>query len=153
MFDICSCSGYENDIARLECRCEKRIPVLEWDAFVDQNCVRAKLGRINVQTTAARKRTAQRKIDEEIKRKALEESPPSQTAECSTEAASTDSCGSTCAEFEMPKKVESKCQNRYSYDQLAIASDRYLVSSRATAAIVNAALQDMGLLTDESMLN
>ena len=154
MFDVCNCSCYENGIARLECKCDKHIPVLEWDAIVDQKYRVGKghLGRIVVQTTAARKRTAQRKTNKEIKRKTFEKPPPLQTAECLSETASTDSCEGTCTEFKVPKELESKCQNRYSYDQLAILSHRYRVINRATAAIVNAALQDMGHLTDENML-
>ena len=96
--------------------------------------------------TAARKRTVQTKIDEEIKRKTLEEPPPLQTAQCLSKAPSTVICGNTRTEFEVPKELESKCQNRYSSDQLAIASGCYRVSRRATAAIVNAALQDMRFL-------
>ena len=64
MFDICSCSCYENGIARLECRCDKRILVLKWDVFVDKKLQKSQLGRIDVQTTLAQKETAQRKIDD-----------------------------------------------------------------------------------------
>ena len=68
-------------------------------------------------------------MDEEIKRKTLEEPTPYKTAECSSEAASTDSCRSTCCQFLVPKELKSKCRNRYSYNQLTIVSDRYRVRS------------------------
>ena len=103
--------------------------------------LRANWAEQTYKRTAARKRTAQRKIDEKIKRKMLEDPLPLPTTECSSEVASTDSCGSTCTEFEVPKELKSKCQNRYLYDQLAILSNRYRLSSRETAAIVDAALQ------------
>ena len=53
----------------------------------------------------------------------------------------------------MPKELKSKYQNRYSYDQPAIVSDRYRVSSRASAATANAALQDTEILADENILD
>ena len=68
MFDICSCSCYGNGIARADCRCDLRLPLLKWDAFVDQKLRKGQLGRIDVKTTAARKRTAQRKEQEEKSR-------------------------------------------------------------------------------------
>ena len=71
------------------------IPVLDWDAFMDQKLCKGQLGRINVQMTAAQKQTAQTKIDEEIKGKTLEEPPSLLTVECSSKGASTGSCGST----------------------------------------------------------
>ena len=49
--------------------------------------------------------------------------------------------------------MEENQQNRFSYAKLAIVSDRYQVSSRDTAAIVNAALEDMGLLNDSNKLD
>ena len=61
LFDICSCSCYGNGIARADCRCDQRIPLLEGDAFADQKLRKGQLGRIDVKKTAARKRTAQRK--------------------------------------------------------------------------------------------
>ena len=36
MFDICSCRCYGNGIARADCRCDLRILLFEWNAFVDQ---------------------------------------------------------------------------------------------------------------------
>jgi hypothetical protein len=44
-------------------------------------------------------------------------------------------------------------QNRYKYDELAITTDRYIVSCRVAAAIVNAALKDMGILDQSNMLD
>ena len=78
---------------------------------MDQKLRKGQFSVLDVQTTAAQKQTVQKKIDEEIK--ALEAPPPLQTTEYSSEAANTDSCESKCTEFEVPKELESKCQNRY----------------------------------------
>ena len=48
--------------------------------------------------------------------------------------------------------MNERSQNRYVYDNQAIVSDRYRVSSRATATIVNAALEDTKFLWDENKL-
>ena len=44
-------------------------------------------------------------------------------------------------------------QNRFTYSNLAITADRYQVSSRAAAALVNAALKDMILLIESNLLD
>ena len=46
--------------------------------------------------------------------------------------------------------LDGRSQYRYVYDNLAIVSDGYRVSSSATAAIVNAAWEDMRILWDEN---
>ena len=46
IFDICSCSCYDNSTARTDFRCDQRIPVSEWDAFVDQKLHKGQLGRV-----------------------------------------------------------------------------------------------------------
>ena len=81
MFDICSCSCYGNEIARADCKYDLRIPLLEWDAFVYQKLRNGQLGRIDVKTTAARKRTAKRKEQEEKKQKLIKEPEQIEVAE------------------------------------------------------------------------
>ena len=98
---------------------------------MNQKLRKSQLGRIDAQT----KPTVQKKVVEEIERKTLEEPLPLQTAECLSEYANTDSCGSICTEFELRKELESKCQTRYFCHQFAIVSDYYRVSSRATVAL------------------
>ena len=49
--------------------------------------------------------------------------------------------------------LDGRSQNRYVCNNPAIVSDRYRVSSRATAAIVNAALEDMRILRDKNKLD
>ena len=49
--------------------------------------------------------------------------------------------------------MDGRSENRYVYDNLAMVPDRYRVSSRATAAIVNAALEDMRILQYENKLD
>ena len=157
MFDICSCSRYDNGIARADCRCDLRIPLLEWDAFVDQKLRKGQLGRIDVKTKAARKRTAQRKEQEEKKQKLRKEPEQVEIAEHLSEVESIDSSESSCSDYQLSHTIlDGRSQNRYVYDNLAkvaIVSVRYRVSSRATAAIVNAVLEDMRILRDESKLD
>src|ERR1700755_1125340 len=44
-------------------------------------------------------------------------------------------------------------QNRFTYNKLSVTAERYSVSSRAAAAIVNAALEDMGILNQGNILD
>ena len=144
MFDICSCSCGGNGIARAECRCDLRVPLLEWNAFVDQKLCKGQVGRIEVKTTAARKRTAQRKEQEEKKQKLIKKPEQVEIAEHLSEADSIDSSESSCSDYQSSHTIlDGRSQNRFVYDNLAIVSVRYRVNSRATAAIVNAASEDM----------
>ena len=154
MFDICSCSCCGNGIARADCRGDLRNTLLEWDAFVDQKLRKGQLGRIDVKTTAARKRTAQRKEQEEKKQKLTKEPELVEIAEHLSEAESIDSSESSCSGYQSSHTIlDGRSQNCYVYDNLAIVSDRYRVSSCATAAIVIAVLEDMRILRDENKLD
>ena len=90
MLDICSCCCYGNGIARADYRCDLRIPLREWDAFVDQKLCKCQLERIDVKTTAAQKRTAQRKEQEEKKQKLKKEPELVEIAEHLSEAENID---------------------------------------------------------------
>ena len=102
--------------------------------------------------TAARRRTAFRKENE---RKISHECGLGAEAFATASTSESESIASseTESEYEAPKELEENQQNRFTYDKLAIVSDRYQVSSRGTAAIVNAALEDMGLLNDSNKLD
>ena len=100
MFDICSCSCYGNGIARADCRCDLRIPLLAWDTFVDQKLRNGQLGRIDVKTTAARKRNAQRKEQKEKKQKLMKEPEQVGVAEHLSEAENIDSSESLCSDYQ-----------------------------------------------------
>ena len=50
-------------------------------------------------------------------------------------------------------KLKENIQNRFRYDKLVITADRFCVSCRTAAAIVNAALEDMWLLNKSNMLD
>ena len=99
--------------------------------------------RIDIKTTAAQKRTALRKEQEEKKPKLMKEPEQVKIAEHLSEAESINSSESSCNDYQSSHTIlDGRSQNRYVYDNLAIIPDRYRVSSRATAAIVNAALED-----------
>ena len=104
IFDICSCSCYGNGIARADCRCDLRIPLLEWNAFVDQKLCKGQMERIDVKTTAARKRTAQRK-EQEKKQKLMKEPEQVEIAERLSEADSIDSSESSCSDYQSSHTV------------------------------------------------
>ena len=44
-------------------------------------------------------------------------------------------------------------QNCHKYEKLVVTADRYRISSRAAAAIVNSALEDMGILDENNMID
>ena len=112
------------------------------------------MGRIDVKTTAARKQTAQRREQEEKKQKLMKQPEQVEIAEHLSEAETIDSTESSCNDYQSSHTIlDGRSQNHYVYDNLAIVSDRYRVSSRATAAIVNAALEDMKILRDENKLD
>ena len=71
-YSIYVASCYYNGIARTDCRCDQRFLVSEWDLFVNQKLRKVRLGRVDIKATAARKRTVQRKEEEEKTRKILE---------------------------------------------------------------------------------
>src|ERR1043165_8653494 len=61
MFDICSCTCYDNGIDRSYCKCEVKIPTLEWDAFLGQKKRTNQLGSVDKVVTAKKRRTCERK--------------------------------------------------------------------------------------------
>ena len=112
------------------------------------------MGRIDIKTTAARKRTAQRKEQEEKKQKLMKEPEQVEIAEHFSEADSIDSSESLCSDYQSSHTIlDGRSQNCYVYGNQAIVSDRYRLSSRATAAIVNAALEVMRILRVENKLD
>ena len=116
MFDICSCSCYGNEIARADCKYDLRIPLLEWDAFVYQKLRNGQLGRIDVKTTAARKRTAKRKEQEEKKQKLMKEPEQIEVAEHLSEGESIDNSESLCSDYQSSHTIlDGRSQNRYVY--------------------------------------
>jgi len=153
MFDICNCSCFDKGISRLNCRYEIRIPVLEWDSFVGQKRRINKLGSLDKCITAARKRTVDR--EEALERRKICLLAPSSTSDTTfgdivDDSVKSDMCNDT---YYFPNnELRDNQKNRFTYENLAITADRYRVNSRAAAAIVNAALKDMGILDQCNML-
>lgn len=168
MFDICTCNCYDKNIKRQDCRCNIRIPFLEWDAFVGQKERKCQLGPIDRSVTGARRRTQEKserlRLQSDNNRSMgrgrgipIDDSVPS----CSREV-NVDNVESEMMEVEEPNndydfqpeyELLDNIQNRFTYPNLSITADRYRVSCRAAAAIVNAALKDMGILNETNMLD
>lgn len=154
MFDICTCNCYDKGKTREECRCDSRIPVLEWDSYVGQKQRINQLGSVDHATTSARRRTAERKQNLDIRQQDLEEESQSSIQHHSDiDMDQEDSDVSESDEYTPDMELKDNIQNRYHYDKLAVTADRFRISCRATAAIVNAALHDMGILNNSNMLD
>lgn len=117
------------------------------------------LGPVDRAATATQKRSFLR-VEEEMQRQkrhqkeiqeAMEVQPSSSIEHSGTE--SEDSGSDTEFVPDVNSEIIENEQNRYKYNELPIVADRYCVSSRASAAIVNAALKDMGLLNNQNMLD
>ena len=52
-----------------------------------------------------------------------------------------------------PDVLKKFNENQLHYNELAIIADHYCISCRASAAIANAALKDMGILNESNMLD
>ena len=157
MFDICSCNCYDLGVEREKCRCTFKVPIKKWDAFVGQKKRTNQLGLLDCTYTSTLKKTEKRKKKQLNTHTNVEKDTDRQITDDNFYE-SEDNIILDESNNEYDKLYESnvfkKCnQNRFHYNELAIIADRYRVSCRATAAIVNAALKDMGILNESNMLD
>lgn len=175
MFDICTCHCYENKILRKDCRCEMKIPIVEWESFVGQKTRKNQLGSIDRVTTGARRRTQIR--DEKLASHSSKNvgrgrglffdkhtAVPSTSTDV-MEVSEVESMEMEVGDYADDDNVdrdpdyfenielEENMQNRFTYNNLAITVDRYRISSRAAAAVNNSILKDLDLLTEFNMLD
>ena len=175
MFDICTCHCYEKKILRKDCRCEMKIPIVEWESFVGQKTRKNQLGPIDRVTTGARRRTQVR--DEKLASHSSKNvgrgrglffdkdtAVPSTSTDV-MEVSEVESMEMEDGDYADDDNVdrdpdyfknielEENMQNRFTYNNLAITVDRYRISSRAAAAVNNSILKDLGLLTEFNMLD
>ena len=162
MFDICTCTCFDKKIKRTDCRCDIRISRIEWESFAGQKRRINQLGTIDRVTTAARKRTHEKLLTLEQAAMKCSSVPSTSTTTYSNSDSSDDINDSNDTETRsdssessfLPEcELRENTQNRFTYDKLSVTADRYRVSSRAAAAIVNAALEDMGILNEGNMLD
>lgn len=155
MFDICTCHCYDLKKDRKDCRCEIRIPTNEWEAFVGQKKRNMQLGPIDRTITRARRRT-QEKLNKQTNKTDFDVNVPSTSRDPNIECVEgelMDTDEENDEEFKPDCELSENTQNRFQYPNLSITADRYRVSCKAAAAIVNAALKDMGILDASNMLD
>lgn len=159
LFDICSCECYNNGINLSKCKCRKKIPVMEWDAFVGQENRKNQLRNVDTVVLLVKKRVEER-LEQDLgrRKKALFQASTSYAVSSEEieplEFEEDMETETTNDEDFMPEyELRENIRNLHRYDKLAITADRYHVSSRAEAAIVYAVLFDLGILDETNMMD
>ena len=171
LFDICLCKCVDAGIVnRKDCKCpvECKIPVTEWNFWVDHKTAKTMVGKIDevaiekLQKFESRKQKAA-KFEPNTRRKMSESSSVSKEwrLEYSSEDKDIDDIDDCYIQIEDTEDEDSnnqscsECgpQNKNKYPELRKAIDRANVSSRDGCLVANAILKDLGLLTSENFLH
>lgn len=157
LFDISACKCVHNGIVeRNQCQCpnEKKIPVLEWQFWLDQNTSRRMIiGNVD------KERTEKNMKLQERKRKRLTFESKMRHKDTQKCVSSVELSGSESDVLEESFSLESEemeeChpQNRNQYPELCKALERTNVSNRDACLIVNAALKDLGLVSPKNVVD
>src|SRR5215469_12117780 len=167
MFDICTCNCYEKKISIKDYRCQYKIEMMEWESFIGQKERRNQLGPIDRVKTNIIRRTNIRMERLSGNASSIIGRGKGRVINIDTSVPSTSTEGFEVAGDEILEIEDSNndkdyveeveqsenLQNRFAYRNLAITADRFRVSSRAAAALVNAALKDMGLLNESNLID
>ena len=154
-----SCAGC-NAKAHINCSCPKdiKVPILELEFVLAQ---RTKVGDFSslqiagndAKETKRQNKQLARKLQEKTR---LEKHKDKNVVNDANEALSDEGGGDAekekyteDEEFELLKKTPNKKNNMTKIPNIALASVRYGVEDRPTAAIVTATLQDYGIITEE----
>ncbi|CAG4928614.1 unnamed protein product [Colias eurytheme] len=166
LFDIAACKCENFNL----CKCPKelKVPILERAFLIDQRTERKMgIGRIDLKISTQNARRFLRKQPRETRQANCSTEPSSSYAQNVIEEqflpdTSSSSVESTNEKNQdqlpsepsllMSREVTQK-RNTISLATVARTVDRYGVSDRAAAAIVSAAFQDVGLITEESSTN
>lgn len=157
LFDVCICKCFDAGVrVRSECSCPlpSKIPVLEWDFWIDQKTVRQMfIGEIDKETTAIldkrQKRKQQIAQSQEMSLLHVEVDNDSSDLE-SDEIVGDDEL----SERELSDDDEcGTVQNRNRYEELCKAVDRCKISNRDTCIIVNAVLKDLNMLSSSTIID
>ena len=160
LFDICSCKCYKSGVLEhSQCYCSKenKIPVDEWNFWKDQHNERQMIiGNVDKEATSKlqqrEERLTKRKLFEEKQRSKLDcEETADLDHESTLEDSELESVGSDS--IDESDITPDKAQNRYLYPELCKAIDRCKVSNRDACLIVNAALKDLNLLSDSTIID
>lgn len=157
VFDICTCKC--NVTASVACSCPKRkkIALLELPFLADQRGPRKMfIGGVDVKVTAKLQAAEKRKHKfeaatlREKKHLKCESTAEFNEAQSLSETDDKNEGDSEGSLFDAGNAAETETdQMRYSLPLLAAECDRFHVSNRAGAAIVNAALKDLGFITSQ----
>lgn len=148
MLDLSPCHCYDKGILRKDCSCKVKIPLREWDSYVNQKKRIGILGGVDLKTTAIN----QRKHEKEIKKQEFqtkEKHNLSQQFEVVSNSEEQiddllENKGETDDDFFIPGSIKKENQyNTYAYNNLAVSADRYGLSDTATAAVGNAILKEI----------
>ena len=158
LFDISLCDCFDKGIDRSACRCKLKITLIEWEADVQQKLRIGILSGIDIHETKRIRERALRNETviriEEIENELVNEVEIDHgidTNETIEEPMDEDSTY-TCINSVTPDISISR-RNVHSFPTLAISADRYRISNRAVAALVNAALEALGILQDDIKLD
>jgi hypothetical protein len=169
LFDICPCKCLSQGIiARDQCRCAIKVPVVEWDFWRDQKSDRKMvIGPVDEEITAVLQQRCERlERQERYKQCMLQQASTSRTgvkqdssstsSDSGPESSgggdeiSLDSTGNTSSDSDCENS--SYGQNRRKYPNLCEIMERSGLSNRDACNIINACLQDMGLDQSENLL-
>jgi len=154
VFDICTCRCNLLEEKMCTCPKERKVPQLEVAFLLDQRGARRMvMGAIDVQTTVKNQSSMQRKrkFEAAFEREKLRatESTVAGVACFSSDERSSDKSDSDDPAVDVAATQMGGQEMRSSLPRLAAECDRFKVSNRAGAAIVNAALKDLGFITPE----
>ena len=171
LFDICTCKCVDAGILdRKDCKChvECKIPIIEWNFWVDQKTVKKMvIGKIDPVVTGHLQKLENRKqkaakFEAKTRAQMDEGTVISEDLEmelCSgNDSDNQDVDSSYLQDEETEEDSDNEAssstvpKNRWQYPELCRAVDRANVSNRDTVLIVNAVLKDLGLLTPENAL-
>ena len=164
LFDVAQCNCFDSGVDRKNCKCSLKIPLYEWEFYVDQKterklvisnvdhdltCIlqkRSKRGEASLFREMNKKQKIQ-EIGEDIVCQNLSDDEISDSEEESNGDSSIEQVTSTRS-----RESEKMERNNNEYPILAEMADRFNSSNREVAALVNAALKDLRLLTPENTL-
>ncbi|CAI9719242.1 Hypothetical predicted protein [Octopus vulgaris] len=132
---------------------------MEWESFVGQKKRLNQLGPVDREITSGRKRNADRaqRFENRKAKMHLHVDVALTSYQCPGDINEDicDSCDNDDdgIDFVPDNELRGNQQNRFTYENQVIIADRYQVSCRAAAAIVNAALKDMEILNDTNMFD
>jgi hypothetical protein len=169
LFDICPCKCLNKGIlARDQCQCAIKVPVVEWDFWRDQKSDRKMvIGPVDEEITAALQKRCERLERQERYRQSVLQQASTSTAGVEQDSSSTPSESSpensggedeVSTDSTRNKSTDSDCdsssyeQNRRQYPNLCEIMERSGLSNRDACNIINACLQDMGLNQSENLL-